>query len=253
MKKSVNPRRFPIFHVPHDGTECPPELMEWNCVPEDVFLAYHSEMRDLAVTEMVPPAFRKNTVRFPVSRLLCDVERFIGPEEVMEQYGMGFCYEKAYDGSSIKKPDGRCRSLAKSWYDRHHLAVNRLCRQHTHILFLDMHSYTDKIIPPFARAEGRKTPDLCIGTDPVYTPAWLTGLVQEVFSGEGFSTAENVPYSGVYVPEAVMDGTAGCDFAGVMLEFNRRCYCKEDGTPDRNRLDLVQSLISRILDMTGAL
>ena len=96
--------RCPIFHIPHDGNQFPKELMESVCVSEEQFELYHERMRDIGVSLMIPSAYRtqSQTVRFPVSRLLCDVERFLGPEEVMERYGMGFCYEKAFDGTKIK-------------------------------------------------------------------------------------------------------------------------------------------------------
>jgi len=87
---SNNKKRFPLFHVPHDGTTFPEELMESVCIPKEQFLSYHERMRDTGVLEMVPNAWRNsgNTLYFPVSRLLCDVERFPGPEEPMERLGM---------------------------------------------------------------------------------------------------------------------------------------------------------------------
>ena len=96
--------RYPVFHVPHNGWEFPKELMESVCIPQDHFMKYHEEMRDTDISRIVPSAYRGGDMchTFRISRLLCDVERFIGPEEIMEQYGMGFCYEKAYDGTVIK-------------------------------------------------------------------------------------------------------------------------------------------------------
>ena len=38
--------RTPVFHVPHDGSEFPPELMASICVPQAQFLRYHEKMRD---------------------------------------------------------------------------------------------------------------------------------------------------------------------------------------------------------------
>ncbi len=240
--------RFPVFHVPHDGWRFPPELMADVCVPEEDFLAYHEMMRDRAAGRLVPRLRAAHAVvRFGVSRLLCDVERFIGPEEIMERYGMGYCYEKAYDGRIIKHVTDRTLAAARRYYDAHHRAVDRLCEEHPRIVFLDMHSYLDEILPPFARVPGAVTPDLCIGTDPRFTPPGLLGAVRCRFEAAGFSTAADRPYSGLYVPESVLSGSSSCDFVGVMLEFHRRAYCRETGEPDPERLRLIRRAIRQIL------
>lgn len=64
---SNNKKRFPLFHVPHDGTTFPEELMESVCIPKEQFLPYHERMRDTGVLEMVPTAWRNsgNTLYFP--------------------------------------------------------------------------------------------------------------------------------------------------------------------------------------------
>ena len=57
------------------------------CIPRELFLKYHEEMRDTDIDRVIPDACRRGDMThiFTISRLLCDVERFIGPEEVMEQ------------------------------------------------------------------------------------------------------------------------------------------------------------------------
>jgi len=241
--------RWPVFHIPHDGQLFPAELMADVCIPEMEFMAYHQAMRDQDVRLMVPSACAGGArIAFPVSRLLCDVERFIGPEEVMERYGMGFCYEKAYDGRTIKRVTDRTRALARVYYDRHHREVSRLCARRSRVIFFDMHSYSDRILPSFAREPGRAAPDLCIGTDPRFTPPELTETVKARFEAEGFTTAENRPYSGLYVPEDVMSGRADCDFIGIMLEFNRRAYCDAAGNTLLERTGLIRSVIAEILE-----
>ena len=239
--------RHPIFHVPHDGHLFPKELTGDICIPEALFMAYHHQMRDQDVGMMVPCSPAGDRVSFPVSRLLCDVERLIGPEEIMEQYGMGFCYEKAFDGRVIKHISENGRKAARWYYDRHHRHINDLCDRHSRVLFFDMHSYSDAIIPPFARRPGTETPDLCIGTDPRFTPKQLKDTVQGLFAQAGFSTGENTPYEGLYVPENILAGQSGCDFIGIMLEFNRGVYCTPAGQTDKARVTLICSLIGRVL------
>ena len=241
--------RFPIFHIPHDGRLFPPELMASVCIPEEAFMAYHEIMRDMDVSAMIPEAYRGGgmTARFPVSRLLCDVKRFIGPEEIMERYGMEYCYEKAYDGRTIKRVTAETKAAARRYYDAHHRRMNRLCQRHDRVLFFDMHSYSDRIVPPFARKPGWSGPDLCIGTDKRFTPPQLTETVRKRFAEEGFTVAENSPYSGLYIPENVLYGRSRCDFIGVMLEFNRRAYCGRSGAAVKERIGLIRSVIGRIM------
>lgn len=164
---SNNKKRFPLFHVPHDGTSFPEELMESVCIPKEQFLSYHERMRDTGVLEMVPTAWRNsgNTLYFPVSRLLCDVERFPGPEEPMERLGMGFCYERAYDGTRIKTVSAELRRETLVWYHGHHEKLNRACVEHPRLLLLDMHSFSDDIVPRDRLRSGERTPDVCLGID----------------------------------------------------------------------------------------
>lgn len=113
--------RFPVFHIPHTGEEFPREMMHSVCVPEETFRRYHTLMSDKEVWQFVPEAYYGGdmTERFRISRLMCDVERFIGPEEEMEEYGMGFCYEKAYDGTVIKTVTEELKEQARKYYDEH--------------------------------------------------------------------------------------------------------------------------------------
>ena len=108
--------RFPLWHIPHDGRKFPIKLLCSVSVARDEFEAYHEKMRDTGVRELIPGAYdyRSAVEAFDVSRLLCDVERYIGSDEVMERYGMGFCYEKVYDGTVIKDVSDGLRSRYRS-------------------------------------------------------------------------------------------------------------------------------------------
>ncbi len=244
----VDPR-FPVFNVPHDGGRFPEELMASVCVPENVFMDYHERMRDKDLYRLIPrPYYSQHMCQyFEVSRLLCDVERFIGPDELMEQYGMGFCYEKAFDGTVIKHVTEEAKAAARKYYDEYHARVNKICDWHKRVLFIDLHSYTDEILPPHAKTDGSKTPDLCIGTDARYTPPRLKEIVMQRFSQAGFSVAVDQPYSGLYVPETVLKEPSDCDFAGIMLEFNRRVYCGKDGEVLPEKADTVKTCIRQIM------
>ncbi len=241
---------FTVFHIPHDGTQFPEELMASVCIPRDLFQAYHEKMRDKDVTQLIPNDYQREEMVcfFPVSRLLCDVERFIGPHEIMEQFGMGFCYEKAFDGRIIKHVTDEQKVLSRAYYDRHHDQINHLCNPHKNILFLDLHSYSTDIIPDIFLQPNRPLPDLCIGTDERFTPPRLTHIVRQTFQKAGLTVTENYPYRGCYIPEAVMNGEYRGSFRTIMLEFHRRAYLNEQGDLIPEKITAIRDAMNSFLD-----
>ncbi len=239
--------RFLVFHVPHDGERMPEELMTSVCIPRDRFLTYHAQMQDRMVTQLIPRMYRMqfSTVRFEVSRLLCDVERFIGQEEVMEQYGMGFCYERVYDGTKIKNVTDELKNLTLRYYREHHGRMDRICESQPRTLIFDLHSYWDGIVPKEFLKAGEAAPDVCIGTDPVFTPSKLVSIVQNRLEEAGLSTTLNYPYTGCYVPNAAMNGKGNC--VSIMLEFHRRTYLEDNGNLMRRHADLIRNALEQIV------
>ena len=244
-----NSKRFPVFHVPHDGRIFPAELMESVCIPEREFLGYHHLMRDSAIREVVPEVYRDTRYLccFEVSRLLCDVERFIGPEEIMEAYGMGFCYEKAYDGRKIKTVTNDLKEKTLRYYRQHHERMDEYCRRHSRVMVFDIHSYSNEIVPKEFLAENREPPDICIGVDSRYTPLSLSKMLQDRFEEAGFTTAVNYPYSGCFIPDAVFGGLIECDCIGIMLEFHKRSYFGQDGKPSMGKLENLRAIIEDVV------
>ena len=238
--------RCPVFHVPHAGDGFPEELMDAICIPAEQFMFYHEKMRDTGVRDLVPRLYRTaaQSVCFPVSRLLCDVERFIGPEEVMERFGMGFCYERVFDSTYIKNVTDELREKTLTYYREHHVQVDRICRKHRRILFFDMHSYSDEIVPKDLMRQGQQTPDVCIGTDPRFTPPALAGTAERHFREAGFTTARNYPYSGCLIPNAALSGEADC--IAVMLEFNKRICCDSSGVPIPDAVERIRGIVEAL-------
>ena len=241
--------RYPVFHVPHNGQNFPEELMESVIIPEEQFRKYHNEMRDTDILRAVPRAYRGGDMceDFQVSRLLCDVERFIGPEEIMEQYGMGFCYEKAYDGTQIKHITEDLKQKTLEYYTKHHTRMDNICNRHPRILLLDMHSYDDKIIPKSFLKPNTSTPDVCIGTDEHYTPQELTERVQRAFQRAGYTTQINYPYTGCYIPNTILKKESSTDCAAVMLEIHKRTYCDEEGNSIPEKLRKLETTVRQII------
>ena len=241
--------RYPVFHVPHAGWQFPSELLPSVCVSEEQFRRYHDLMSDTEAGMLVPEAYRGGDMyeRFPVSRLMCDVERFIGPEEEMEQYGMGFCYEKAFDGTKIRIVNDEVKARTRKYYDEHHARMNSICERHPRILLFDIHSFSEDALPDHIRRRTDMLPDVCIGTDPKYTPGELSLRIRNRVNELGLIAGDNVPYSGTFVPGTVLDGSCSCDLISVMLEFNRKLYCDENGQPEETKMEQIRKLVRRIL------
>ncbi len=241
--------RYPVFHIPHDGYDRPAELMEGVCICEDDFDYYDAVMCDAGAAGFVPRAHYtgSNVVRFNVSRLLCDPERFIGAEEPMEKYGMGFCYERAFDGTIIKNVTEQLREQTLIFYREHHARMDRLCEKYPRILLFDLHSYHDEIVPDAFLQPGRATPDLCIGADNRYTPPALVGILRRRFEEAGFSVDINYPYAGTFIPDAVLAGKSECDIVSVMLEFHKRVYCDEYFTPIGEKQTEIRAVLQSVL------
>lgn len=223
------------------------------CVPEEQIRFYHDQMRDKHVRTLIPALNEGEgeTVRFLFSRLMCDAERLEGPEEIMEKYGMGIWYEKAYDGTVINRRH-KHRPEYYRYYRTYHWQISRLCERHSRVSLIDLRSYHDVIILPDFLIPGRKTPDLCIGTDERFTPPAFLERVRARFEEIGLTVDVNYPYSGCLIPKEVADGSHSCDFIGLMLEFHRRAYLDESGKPASGRTEMIQETIRRIMAESGS-
>ena len=238
-----------LFHVPHDGQVFPGELMKSVCIPENEFFKYHQTMADLHVSKLIPAPFHyhNTAICFEVSRLLCDVERFIGPEEAMEKYGMGFCYSKAYDGKLIKTVTSELKEETLKYYRRHHERLNEAVRRSSdHTLLIDLHSFSTEIVPEDYLTD-KALPDICIGTDEVFTPQCLAESAKRVFPGAGYRVAENYPYSGCMIPEAVLKCQERQRFSSIMIEVNKSVYLDEKETVVEENVDFIRRLLRKLI------
>ena len=241
--------RFPVFHIPHTGERFPFGMLPSVCVSEEAFRRYHAQMSDTEVWRFVPRDYYGGdmTERFRISRLMCDVERFIGPEEEMERYGMGFCYEKAFDGTQIKIVTDELKAQARRYYDEHHARMDRLCGRHPRILLFDLHSFSEETLPAHIRKRADRIPDVCVGMDLKYTPHELIRRIERRLDEVNLVHMINTPYSGTFVPDAVLKGDSSCDLVSVMLEFNKRLYCRENGDADEIKAEQIRKLMLRIV------
>jgi N-formylglutamate amidohydrolase len=130
-----------------------------------------------------PTPFEAARVVFPVSRLICDVERF--PEDVdepMAARGMGAVYVAMSDGTPLRlnlTPSERQRIMEELYYPHHAAlasAVDRVVTDGHPCVVVDCHSFPSHPLPHEPDQDPLR-PDICIGTDPYHTPSELKDAV----------------------------------------------------------------------------
>ena len=172
----------------------------------------------------------------PVSRIVCDTERFRNDEdEPMSIIGMGVCYTRTHDLKyGIPRNQGHRERTLCSIYDVHHRklqeAVDSALMNHKTALILDCHSFSPVPLP-YEPDRDPDRPDICIGTDPFHTPPELTQQAVEFFRSKGYSVKTDSPYSGTIVPVKHLHRTG--EVHSIMVELNRGLYLKS-GTSQKS-------------------
>ena len=216
-----------VLHVPHSSTEIPADLRSSFRLTDDEIRGELLRMTDWYTDELFSlPADEAATIRFPVSRLVVDPERFLDDaREPMAARGMGVIYTRTADGRPLRDPpDERLRrELIARFYEPHHRALRDAVQSaldaHGRCLIVDCHSFPPVALPcDMDQAPGR--PDIYIGTDPFHTPDWLRASAEERFQAAGYSVTVNRPYAGALVPTAWL--ASDRRVASVMIEINRR-------------------------------
>ena len=244
--KKEDRRQF-IVHVPHAGERFPKEIIL--DIDDDEKRRQHEALKDDYLTNLVPE-YCDHLIKFDISRIVCDVERFL-ENEPMEKYGMGFCYRKGYNGKTIRRKDeNRVYFPDKElqYYREHHGKFTEICKKSKKLFILDLHSYHKKIIPGDMIRKDRNLPDVCLGFDEKYMMPEIVEFAAKKFLEIGLSVTFNYPYSGSFVPKEVLDSPDDYDCLSLMVEFNRNIfeYGSEDlRSPVRKILDSIMLYVMR--------
>ena len=246
-----------IVHIPHSSTNIP-KIFQQEFLPEKEKL--HSEllcMTDWYTDELFAcPGCQTIVHRY--SRLVCDPERFLDPEdELMWQKGMGMYYTRMSDGNRLKRsPLSSSAGLqaygkALKIYQQHHSrladAVQRQLTLFEKALLIDGHSFSAAALP-YEKKESsqRKRPEICLGADPVFTPDDLLNLAKEFFTQAGLDVAVNTPFAGTMVPEpfySLQDKRV----QSLMIEVNRSLYMDEKTGKKKETFEAVKYYLQGFL------
>jgi N-formylglutamate amidohydrolase len=196
-----------ILHVPHSSAEVPADVRLQFLLEDDALAGELQVMTDWYTDELFAlPVDEAITVRFPVSRLVVDAERFEDPEaERMEAVGMGAVYTKTSHGAPLRDKAEAARAreaLLARYYRPHHAALEAATAAalaaHGRCLIIDCHSFPSGPLPYEFKVSADRwrvihRPAVCIGTDTtlpphapfahdgMHTPPWLRERAAEAF------------------------------------------------------------------------
>lgn len=239
-----------VLHVPHSSKYVPdcerPSLL---LSDEELQLellhmtdAYTDELFDFPETAVV---------RYPVSRLVLDPERFENDaEEAMASVGMGVIYTRTSNGKILREPPTaeQREALLSQYYRAHHQAlteaVDEALSTSGDCLIIDSHSFP-RMPLPYELDQSLARPDICIGTDDFHTPCRLTDALGSHLADLGYTVAVNHPFSGALVPARFYRKDSRV--RSVMVEVNRALYMDEDTGERSCRFDEVRHSLSKVL------
>jgi len=220
-----------VVHIPHASklvpADCRPAiLLDDACLAEELRLMTDAYTDELFALDGSAP------IRFPISRLVVDPERFTeDAHEPMAERGMGVLYTRRANGQPLREPPPSAERarLLDAWYHPHHdrltRAVDQAIAGHGRCLVLDAHSFPSRPLP-YELDQRLDRPDICLGSDEFHTPPALLNLAYAAFTAAGFSVQINAPFSGALVPGKHYRRDARV--AALMIEVRRDLYMHED-------------------------
>lgn len=225
-----------ILHIPHASTDTLEK--EFICDSEKEL----ERMTDIDTDQLFqyPSAIR---IVFPVSRLICDVERFEDDSmEEMAAKGMGVCYTQTAYGKPLRiLQEGEREEIIEKYYRPHHQALTDAVMQelekYGEAMIIDCHSFPNEPLPCNINQDPDR-PDICIGTDNFHTPQQLVDKAVEHFESCGYTVAVNDPFTGTLIPMDFYQKNNRVQ--GIMIEVNRDLY--------KDNFEAVQKNITKWLE-----
>jgi N-formylglutamate deformylase len=242
-----------VIHLPHAATLVPSGVREQFVLSDEQLADEVRLMTDhltdelFAVSEAVAL-----TVRFPVSRLVVDPERFeVDEDELMSGRGMGAVYEQTSRQTPLRRPliDQEREALLQRWYRPHHealtAAVATVLQAKNSCLIIDAQSFPSVPLP-YELDQNPDRPDICIGADEFHTPPALRDLAVALCLEAGWTVTVNRPFAGALVPMAYFGKDSRV--RAVMIEVNRRLYLDQQTGVRGPGFDRCRATISRVIN-----
>jgi N-formylglutamate amidohydrolase len=241
-----------VLHIPHASRWIPDDVRHSLCLDDEDLEAELLASTD-AHTDKLFSVTPLETARIcaPVSRLVCDVERFsTDADEPMSRIGRGVIYERTSDDRLLRLPPdiSERQRILEAYYDPHHasfeLATTNALTMHGRCRIIDCHSYPSR--PQILEPDPKSTrPDICIGTDEFHTPTKLIEHLLRSAQEAGLSVSLNVPYAGSIVPMGFY--TRNANVESVMIEIRRDLYMDEQTGQQTKGFNSLQSWLKHCL------
>ena len=240
-----------ILHIPHSSRIIPEEyLSDFLAAPDEELLF----MTDAYTDELFKLPYSEKLV-FPVSRLVCDVERFRDDaREEMAKAGMGAVYTSDHALRPMRhvSPQQRERIL-REFYDPHHEKLRAFVEESLagweECIIIDCHSFSPVPLP-YEPMQSKDRPDICIGTDDFHTPSGFADRLSREFALMGYTVRMNDPYAGALVPLEYYKRDKRV--ISVMIEVNRTLYMDAHGNKSEGFGKLKADICNALTDTLTA-
>jgi N-formylglutamate deformylase len=222
------------------------------CLDDEHLNSELLRMTDAYTDELFPPTpVEADRVIFPISRLVCDVERFPSDEnEPMSRRGMGAIYTRTSLGEVLRaNPKASERhSILDRWYRPHHSMLERIVNgvvaKSGRCLIIDCHSFPS-IALPYELDQTDYRADICIGTDPFHTPSMVRDATIAAAENVGYSVTIDTPFAGALVPLASYRNDPR--ILSLMIEVNREIYMDEQSGLKKQDFERTSTLIGKLI------
>jgi N-formylglutamate deformylase len=236
-----------ILHIPHASKHIPDKYLKYFTLSKKDLEIELLKMTDHFTDELFNISNDNiHKLKFPISRLLVDVERFQKDElESMSKVGMGCVYEKTHDGKPLKLVKDIKHELINKFYKTHHEKFTKIVDtkliENNKVLIIDCHSFPKyPLLYELNKAMDR--PEICIGTDNFHTSKKLINSFGELFEKSNFTVKYNEPFKGSIVPLKFYNKEIRVQ--SIMIEVRRDLYMNEDtGQKNVNFLKIKKILI----------
>lgn len=239
-----------LLHIPHSSIDIPDDVRSTLVLSDDELKKELLRMTDW-FTDLLFDVDGAKRLIYPVSRLVCDPERFVDDNaESMTSKGMGVIYTQTSEGSTLRTQlsSQERQHLLERFYMPHHAALEAMAQAEINsqgfCLIIDAHSFSSKPLP-HEPDQNPNRPDICIGTDPFHTPQALAKAAAGAFEERGLSVAIDHPFRGTLVPLKYYQKDRRV--LSVMIEVRRGLYMDEESGEKNDRFPAIRSHIESAL------
>jgi len=224
---------FVVVHVPHASVEIPEKYKKSILLSDKILQREIRRMTDAFCDQLYDAPEFPIRVIAPVSRLVCDVERFRDDRlEPCAKKGQGLMYTRTTHFRKLRNYDNALRDeILREIYDPHHerltAAVEQALKRYNKCLIIDGHSFNSKMLikPDNMLSLPLFFPDFDIGTDSYHTPAGLRDAICAHVRELGYKPKVNTPFGGAITPMKFYQSDKRV--FSIMFEANRKLYMNE--------------------------